>query len=79
MGEAASASAEARMVRSTEAVAADAARAVGPGRVVYLSPILIEAFFARPAALCAPQCVERSDQIEGTEATCAHGGGLRLK
>ena len=63
------------MVRSTEAVAADAARAVGPGRVVYLSPILIEAFFARPTALCAPQCVERSDQIEGTGATCAHTGG----
>ena len=64
------------MVRSTEVVAADAARAVGPGRVVYLSPILIEAFFARPTALCAPQCVERSDQIEGTEAT---RGPRRLK
>ena len=37
-------------------------------RVVYLSPILIEAFFA-PPTLCVPQCEERSDQIEGTEAT----------
>ena len=45
-------------------------------RVVYLSPILIEAFFARPTALRAPQCVERSDQIEGTEAT---RGPRRLK
>ena len=40
------------------------------GRVVYRSPILIDAFFARPTALCAPKCVERSGQIEGTEATC---------
>ena len=39
-------------------------------RVVYRSPILIDAFFAPPTALCAPQRVERSDQIEGTEATC---------
>ena len=38
--------------------------------VAYRSPILIDAFFARPTALCAPQRVERSDQIEGTEATC---------
>ena len=37
---------------------------------MYRSPILIDAFFARPTALCAPQRVERSDQIEGTEATC---------
>ena len=40
------------------------------GRVAYRSPILIDAFFARPTALCAPQRVEHSDQIEGTEATC---------
>ena len=39
-------------------------------RVVYRSPILIDAFFAPPTALCAPQRVERSDQIEGMEATC---------
>ena len=31
--------------------------------------MLIAAFFARPMALCAPQCVERSDQIASTEAT----------
>ena len=44
--------------------------------VAYRSPILIAHFFARPTALCAPQCVERSDQIAGTEATC---GPRRLK
>ena len=44
--------------------------------VAYRSPILIDAFFARPTALCAPQRVERSDQIEGTEVTC---GPRRLK
>ena len=38
---------------------------------MYRSPILIDAFFARPTALCAPQRVERSGQIEGTEATCS--------
>jgi hypothetical protein len=36
--------------------------------VAYRSPMLIAAFFARPMALCAPQCVERSDQI-----ACEHG------
>ena len=40
------------------------------GPVVYRSPILIDAIFARPTALCAPKCVERSGQIEGTEGTC---------
>ena len=40
------------------------------GPVAYRSPILIDAFFARPTALCAPKCVERSGQIEGTEGTC---------
>ena len=44
--------------------------------VAYRSTILIDAFFARPTALCAPQRVERSDQIEGTEAT---RGPRRLK
>ena len=34
------------------------------------SPILIDAFFARPTALCAPKCVERSGQIGGTKGTC---------
>ena len=38
--------------------------------VAYRSPILIDAFFARPTALHAPQRVEHSDQIECTEATC---------
>ena len=38
--------------------------------VAYRSPILIDAFFARPTALCAPQRVEHSDQIECMEATC---------
>ena len=40
------------------------------GRVAYRSTILIDAFFARPTALCAPKCVEHSDQIEGTEGSC---------
>ena len=44
--------------------------------VAYRSPILIAAFFARPTALCAPQCVERSDPIARTEAT---RGPRRLK
>ena len=44
--------------------------------VAYRSPILIDAFFARPTALHAPQRVEHSDQIECTEATC---GPRRLK
>ena len=38
--------------------------------------MLIAAFFARPMALCAPQCVERSDPIARTEAT---RGPRRLK
>ena len=41
------------------------------GRVVYRSPILIDAFFARPMALCAPQCVERLRPDRG------HGGHAR--
>ena len=38
--------------------------------VAYRATILIDTFFTRPTALCAPQRVERSDQIEDTEATC---------
>ena len=50
----------------------------GSDRVSFAGPdqVLIEALFARPTALCAPQRVERSDQIEGTEAT---RGPRRLK
>ena len=44
--------------------------------VLYRSPIIIDAFFARPTALCAPQRVERSDPIARTEAT---RGPRRLK
>ena len=32
--------------------------------------MLLEAPFPPPTARRTPQCVERSDQIEGTEATC---------
>jgi hypothetical protein len=43
---------------------------------LYRSPIIIEAFFARFTAHCAPQSVERSDRIAGKEAT---RGPRRLK
>ena len=39
-------------------------------RVMYDGLIRIEAPFPPPTARRTPQCVERSDQIEGTEATC---------
>jgi hypothetical protein len=38
--------------------------------MLYRSPIPIDAFFARTTALCAPQRVKRSGQIEGKEGTC---------
>ena len=39
------------------------------GRVVYNSPILIEAFFARPWRSARHSAWSSSDQIGGTEAT----------